>query len=87
MTEFLPRTTGEMRIILDQPGPKVPAPLHIKVEHVKEEKDIPKFKSDIEERLHDLLRFKAEVELVPEGTFERTSTKAKLIEKRFGNRG
>jgi phenylacetate-CoA ligase len=76
-----------MRIILDQPGPKVPAPLHIKIEHGKEEKDLLKLKLDIEQRLHDLLRFKSEVELVPEGTIERTTTKTKLIEKRFGSGG
>jgi len=87
VTEFFPRTTGEMRIILDQPGPKVPAPLCIRVEHGKKEKDLGKLKADIEGRIHDLLRFKAEVELVEEGTFERTSTKAKLIEKRFEGGG
>ncbi len=83
VTEFFPRTTGEMRIILDQPGPKVPAPLLIKVEHGKDEKDLPKLKSDLESRIHDVMRFKAEVNLVIEGTLERTATKTKLIEKRF----
>ena len=82
IAEFFPRTTGEMRIIIDEPGPKVPAPLHVKVEHGKEEKDLPKLKSEIEERIHDSLRFKAEVELVREGTFDRTSTKTKLVENR-----
>jgi phenylacetate-CoA ligase len=87
VTEFFPRTTGEIRIILDQPGPKVPAPLHVKAEHGKEEKDLPKLKSDIEARIHDVLRFKAEVEIVSEGALERTTTKSKLIEKRFEKRG
>jgi phenylacetate-CoA ligase len=83
VTEFHPRTTGEIRIVLDEPGPKVPAPLLIKVEHGKDEKDLLKLKSDVEARIHDVMRFKAEVELVPGGTLGRTSTKAKLIEKRF----
>jgi phenylacetate-CoA ligase len=83
VTEFHPRTTGEIRIVLDEPGPKVPAPLLIKVEHGKDEKDLFKLKSDVEARIHDVMRFKAEVELVSGGTLERTSTKAKLIEKRF----
>ncbi len=81
VTEFCPRTTGEMRVVITQPGPKVPAPLHIKLEYGKAEKDLPKLKSDIETRIHDVMRFKADVELVPEGTFERTATKTKLIEK------
>jgi len=82
ITEFFPRTTGEMRIVIDQPGPKVPAPLYVKVEHNREEKDLKKLKMEIEGKLHDVLRFKAYVELVPAGTFERTSKKAKLLEIR-----
>jgi phenylacetate-CoA ligase len=87
VTEFSPKTTGEMRIILDQPGPKVPAPLHIKVEHAMGEKDLTKLKSSIETRIHDVMRFKAEVTLVSEGSLERTTTKAKLIEKTFEQKG
>jgi hypothetical protein len=70
-----------MRIGLDQPGPKVPSPLLIKVEHGKDEKDLPRLKSDLELRIHDAMRFKVEVSLVPEGILERTATKTKLIEK------
>jgi phenylacetate-CoA ligase len=87
IAEFAPRTTGEMRIVLDQNGPKVPAPLHVKVESGKEEQDLTGLKSEIESRIHDVLRFKAEIRLVPEGSLERTTTKAKLIEKRFEEGG
>jgi phenylacetate-CoA ligase len=87
VTEFHPRTSGEIRIVLDQPGPKVPAPLHIKVEHSKEERDLRKLKADIESRIHDVMRFNAEVTLVPEGILERTTTKAKLVEKTFEQKG
>lgn len=85
--DFFPRTTGEMRIVIREPGPKVPAPLHVKVEHGQEERDLPKLKSDLEGKIHDVLRFKAEVELVPGGSIERTTTKAKLIEKHFEQKG
>jgi phenylacetate-CoA ligase len=87
VTEFHPRTSGEIRIVLDQPGPKVPAPLHIKVEHSKEERDLRRLKADIESRIHDVMRFNAEVTLVPEGILERTTTKAKLVEKTFEQKG
>lgn len=86
VAEFIPRTTGEMRVVIDQPGPKVPAPLLIKVEHGNKEQDLPKLKNHIELRLSDVLRFKANVEFVPEGFFERTATKTKLVEKRFEKR-
>ena len=87
VTEFFPRTTGEIRVVIDQPGPKVPAPLEIKVEHGKSEQDLPKLKKEIEERLTDVLRFKADVKLVPDGTLERTVTKTKLVEKRYEKKG
>lgn len=83
VTEFCPRTTGEARVVIDQPGPTVPAPLLIKVEHRKSEQNLSGLKGDIEQRLSDVLRFKADVELVPEGFFQRSSTKTKLVEKRF----
>jgi phenylacetate-CoA ligase len=82
VAEFDPKVIGEMRIVLNQPGPKVPAPLHIKVE-CGETKDPEKLKGDMEQRIHDLLRFKARIEFVPLETLERTSTKTKLIEKHF----
>jgi phenylacetate-CoA ligase len=87
ITEFFPRATGEMRIVINQPGPKVPAPLQIRAEHGKREEDLPKLKKEIEQRLSDVLRFKADVELIPDGTLERTSTKTKLVEKSFEQRG
>lgn len=87
VADFYPRTTGEMRIVINQPGPKVPAPLNVKVEYGQGEKDLSKLKSNIEGKIHDVLRFKAEVELLPEGSIERTATKAKLIEKHFDQKG
>jgi phenylacetate-CoA ligase len=86
VTEFYPKTTGEMRVVIDQPGPKVPAPLLIRVESSTKTRDLPKLKGEIEQRLSEVLRFKADVEMVPEGTFERTATKTKLVEKRFEKR-
>lgn len=66
---------------MDQPGPKVPSPLLIKVVRGKDEKDLPRLKSALELKIHDVMRFKAEVSLVLEGALERTATKTKLIEK------
>jgi len=85
--EFFPRTTGEIRVVIDQPGPKVPAPLEITVEYGKEEHDLPKLKAEIEQRLTDVLRFKGDVRLVADGTLERTEKKTKLVEKRYEKRG
>jgi phenylacetate-CoA ligase len=81
--EFFPRTTGEIRVVIDQPGPKVPSPLKVSVEYGKSEQDLPKLKQEIENRLADVLRFKADVRLLPDGTLERTEKKTKLLEKRY----
>jgi phenylacetate-CoA ligase len=82
VAEFFPRTTGEIRIILHEDGPKVTPPLHLEVEHGQDEKQLGELKADIETRAHDMLRFSAKVELVPAGSLDRTATKAKLIERR-----
>jgi len=72
--------------VIREPGPKVPAPLHVKVEHGKEERDLPKLKSDLEGKIHDVLRFKAEVELVPGGPLSarppRRSSLRNILNKR-----
>jgi phenylacetate-CoA ligase len=82
VAEFFPRTTGEIRIILHEAGPKITPPLHVEVEHGRGEKELHDLKSDIEARAHNVLRFSARVELVPPGSLGRTATKAKLIERR-----
>jgi phenylacetate-CoA ligase len=82
IAEFFPRTTGEIRIILHETGPKITPPLHLEVEHGQDEKELGDLKADIEARAHNVLRFRASVELVPPGSLGRTATKAKLIEIR-----
>jgi phenylacetate-CoA ligase len=82
VAEFFPRTTGEIRIILHEDGPKVTPPLHLEVEHGEDETELADLSSDIEARAHDVLRFSASVELVPAGSLGRTATKSKLVERR-----
>lgn len=79
-----PRTTGEVQILLEQPGPKVDPPLRINVEHnVDRAEDLPDLKRQVEQALRDKLIFRADVELVPPGTLPRYETKAKLIRKLY----
>ncbi len=79
---FAPRTTGELRIVLNEPGPRVSPPLKLRVEYQSGlEKDaVEMLKQDIIEALHQRLRVRPKVDMVPEGTFERTRHKTKLIE-------
>lgn len=85
VSEFVPRTTGEIRIILDHPGPKVEPPVKIKVEHGLGvgAMDLPELRGQIEGALHLKLHFRAQVELVPENSLPRFTGgmgKAKLVE-------
>ena len=81
VTSLRPRTTGEIRILLDQPGPKVAPPMKIKVEYSKDVTDLHSLKEAVEGLLREKLVFKADVNLVPEGSLPRYEMKAQIIEK------
>jgi phenylacetate-CoA ligase len=83
VTFFRPRTTGDVIILLDKPGPKVEPPLKIQVECSSGEQDLDALKKELETALREKLIFRADVELVPEGTLPRFEMKAKLIRKLF----
>jgi phenylacetate-CoA ligase len=83
ITAFRPRTTGDMLVLLDEPGPKVQPPLKIQAEYASGEKDLDALKKEIEGLLREKLVFRADVELVPEGTLPRFEMKAKLIRKLY----
>ena len=76
-----PQTTGEVQILLEQPGPKVEPPLKLQVEHGPEVQELDALKKDIKDILRQKLIFTAEVELVPPGALPRFEMKAQLIRK------
>ena len=89
VSSFEPRTTGEMRVVLDQPGPAVPPPMKLKVEHgpditTKDQKKT--LARELEDAMHNRLKFRAAIELIPSGTLERAAgpgAKGKMIEKTY----
>lgn len=78
-----PRTTGEIQVLLDKPGPAVEPPMKIQVEYSKDVANLNALKHEIENLLKEKLVFKAGVDLVPEGTLPRFEMKAKLIRKLY----
>lgn len=76
-----PKTSGEIRLVLDQPGPAVAPPVKIEVEYGKEVKDLEALKKETEALLNARLNFRAAVHLVPEGSLPRFEMKAQLIKK------
>lgn len=82
---FVPEVTGEMRIVLDEPPPRVTPPLRMKVEHgpdLADESARQELAERIAGKLSRTLRFKPEIELVPPDTLERRA-KTPLIEHRY----
>jgi phenylacetate-CoA ligase len=81
---FAPSTTGQMRVILDQPGHRVKPPLRLVVEYGPEVAGsaVPALKAALETMMHERLKVRPEIQLVAPGTLERTSHKTKLIEIR-----
>ena len=85
VTGFVPRVTGEFRILLDAPGPKVNPPLRVQVESgegVKKE-DLPQLLKEMRDQMHNILRVTPQIEFVPPNTFERSTHKSKLVVKLY----
>ncbi|WP_206808823.1 phenylacetate--CoA ligase family protein [Paradesulfitobacterium ferrireducens] len=82
ISSLRPLTTGEIQVLLPEPGPKVEPPLRIKVEYGPDnEVELPQLKKQVEGLLRDKLIFSSNVELVPPGTLPRYEMKAQLIKK------
>jgi len=88
VNSFIPRVTGEMRIVLDKPGPAVEPPLKVKVEHAEglSEADKKKLVEDLTAEIKNKLEVRPAVELVRPRTLERAgglSAKGTLVEKAY----
>jgi phenylacetate-CoA ligase len=74
-----PRTTGELRITLDQPGPLVEPPLRLTIEYAGDA-DLDELRSDLKHVIRERLIVTPQIELVPEGTLPRTELKSQLVQ-------
>ena len=82
---FVPRVTGEMRVVLHEPPPRVSPPLHIRVERGADvaDADLAELEREISARIRDLLRFTPRIEFVAPATLARSALKGKLIERLY----
>jgi phenylacetate-CoA ligase len=78
---FRPRTTGEIQIQLEKPGPKVDPPLKLKAECTGAPS--AQLKDEIEHKIRATLTVAANVELVPAGTLPRYEMKGQLVKHVF----
>jgi phenylacetate-CoA ligase len=81
VSSFYPQTTGEIQIVLDEPGPKVTPPLRVVAEQGASAS--PSLVNDIERKIRAVLTVPAKVELVAAGTLPRYEMKAQLIRKDY----
>ena len=82
VAELEPRTTGALRIMLEQPGPLVKPPLKVCIEYGTDDlspDDKLRLKSDLTERIKARLRIRPDIELVPPFSLPRESGKTSLI--------
>lgn len=81
--EFMPDTTGALRIILDSPGPLVRPPLKLRVEYGSEgmgEEKRHDLELKLSKKMTEALRVNPSIELVPPFTLPRVSGKVSLID-------
>ncbi|HSJ16907.1 MAG TPA: hypothetical protein VK920_02290 [Solirubrobacterales bacterium] len=81
VAEFAPRVSGNVLVRPRAPGPKQDPPLPVSVELAREATADPGLAEEIAARLRDALVVRAEVELVPWGTLERSEYKSRLVER------
>jgi phenylacetate-CoA ligase len=83
VSSFYPHTTGEMQILLEQPGPGVKPPLKVVAEASSSWPNAPGLKVEIEEKIKAVLSVSAEVDLVSEGSLPRFEMKGQLVRKLY----
>lgn len=82
VSSFHPRTTGEIQIVLNQPGPKIAPPLKVVAEYAGAS-GTAQLKSEIEHKIKAVLSVSAAVDLVAGGTLPRFEMKGQLIRKAY----
>lgn len=85
ITGFIPRVTGEFRIVLDNPPPRVVPPLVLRVEHGENvaQEQLAALAGELEERMRSALKISPRIEWVAPFTFERTGGKTTFFERRY----
>lgn len=85
VANFIPEVTGEMRIVLDNPPPRVTPPLKLKLEYGEtiDANQLPELEKRIKRALHTEARLTPEIIWCEPGTLEKALTKTPLFEKNY----
>lgn len=82
--QFVPETTGFMKVVLDFEGHSTASPLKLRVEFAGglAAGRLPQLGTEIESRVRDLLTVRAQVDLVAEGEIERPGDRKEVLVER-----
>jgi len=82
IASFIPRVTGEFRILLDEPPPRVIPPLRLRVERGEATPAgaLPELEAELIQAMKQRLKFTPAVEWVEPFALERSSHKTRFIE-------
>ena len=86
VSSFYPRTTGEIQILLEKPGPRAEPPLKVVAECANAIPASHALKDEIERKIRAVLTVAASVELVAAGTLPRYEMKGQLVKHLYQNR-
>ncbi|MCC7363180.1 MAG: phenylacetate--CoA ligase family protein [Dehalococcoidia bacterium] len=83
-----PKVTGAYRIVLDEPPPRVVPPLKLKIEYGEQfagadESAHTALVNEIEERMHNALKIRPAIELLPPETLDRSVHKSQVFERTY----
>lgn len=84
LQSFIPRVSGQMRIVISGSSHRISGPLSVKVESTSNLSDADRdiLRKEIEQQIHARLRCRSEVMIVPEGSLKRGVVKTPLVERR-----
>ena len=82
---FIPEITGELRIVLDQPPPRVVPPLKIKLEYGPgtDQGGLSGLEARIKKALHEEVRLTPEIIWCSPGTLQKSMAKTPVFEKQY----
>jgi phenylacetate-CoA ligase len=89
INDFIPRVTGEMRIILDEKPPRVVPPLKIRVEHGADISagQLDTLANEISDAMSRRLKINPQIIWAAPGSLERSMYKGKVFEKTYEDKG
>lgn len=82
---FVPELTGQFRIVLDEPPPRVTPPLRLTVEHGDgvQDEQLAALESRLLEEIHRALKLRPKIEWVEPNSLPRSTKKTDLFDRRY----